>query len=225
MTQVNEPCEYHPDSAAIFASALSLWQACMKHKNDKATVDFSECYNGVDQLMREMLRIANLFEAWACLHIAFEEWDEVWPYFLEDKFGEICLDAVSPSSLGKFEERDCLRVAMRLHLPIRLDDALPIPIDERVSNPVSESEFKEYRIQSVRSSTVEDFVSPFCAGDEPFDENYTAPYFGLYGVDDEGFVEHIADRTTYAEALCLINKMVSDLEFSVAPLYSGHVKS
>jgi len=70
-----------PDPASVFACALSLWQACNKHA-DEEKLNLSDFYNGMDQFMREAMRVANLFEAWACLHIEFNDLEDVWPYVL-----------------------------------------------------------------------------------------------------------------------------------------------
>lgn len=32
-----------------------------------------------------MMRVGNLFEAWAWEHVAFEQTNKVWPYLMEDK--------------------------------------------------------------------------------------------------------------------------------------------
>ncbi|MDD5261841.1 MAG: hypothetical protein PHD76_08335 [Methylacidiphilales bacterium] len=121
-----ESATIHPDPAAIFASALSLWLSCQKQAASDSKLNLSECYNGVDQFMRELMRVANQFETWACIHVDFNEINDVWPYFLEDKFGEGCLAMLSPDSLAQFNDSDCLRVAMRLRLPIKLNDKLPV---------------------------------------------------------------------------------------------------
>ncbi len=84
-TGTNSPT-FFPDSAAVFASALSLWQSCNKRVTSDQHLNLSECYNGMDQFMREIMRIANRFEAWACSHLVFDELNDVWPYLLEDKF-------------------------------------------------------------------------------------------------------------------------------------------
>ena len=107
------------DPAAIFACALSVREACLKSAKANPQLNLSECYNGMDQFLREMMRVANLFEAWACEHVAFEQTSEVWPYLMEDKFGDTCLESILPSALAEFDDSDCLRVALRLRLPIR----------------------------------------------------------------------------------------------------------
>ena len=123
-----------PDPAAVFTSALSLWQACQKRPLGQEAINLSECYSGMDQFMREVIRVANHFEAWACSHINFDQLNEVWPYLLEDKFCEACLTVVLPSALPEFDATDCLRVAMRLRLPINLDDKRQVPIDVTALN-------------------------------------------------------------------------------------------
>jgi len=107
-----------PDSAAIFAAALSLWLECKKRTSRKGALNLSECYNGMDQFMREVMRIANYFEQWSCKRVNFSELSEVWPYFLEDKFGEACLTVVDPSALAEFDDADCLQIAHKLQLPV-----------------------------------------------------------------------------------------------------------
>ena len=79
-----------------------------------------------------------------------DEFSDVWPYALEDKFGSAALELLSPGALRDFDETDCLRVALRLRLPVKLDDHLPVPIDVCAPNPSSSSDYKQFRIQTVR---------------------------------------------------------------------------
>jgi hypothetical protein len=168
----------------------------------------------MDELMRVVMRIANQFEAWSCHHIDFDEMDAVWPYLLEDKFGVACLDAMSPINLRAFNDLDCLRIAMRLHLPIIQDGKLSVPCDVIADNPMPNSQFKKFRIQSVRNENEEDGdVVPYTMDDEPVDETYGDPYFGIYGVYEDGILEHIADRKTYSEAVSLVKKLVPEIDF------------
>lgn len=218
MTTATESATIPPDHAAVFASALSLWQACQKHAGEEM-LNLSECYNGMDQFMRELMRVANQFESWACLHIDFNELNDVWPYLLEDKFGETCLAVLLPSALAEFDDSDCLRVAMRLRLPVILDDKLPIPIDVSALNPVAGSAFHEFRIQTMRDSIEDGDSNPYSPDDEPFDEEFGRPYFGLYGVGENGKVEHIADRRTYSEARSLAQKLAPGVAFPTAPTF------
>src|SRR5688572_17077780 len=102
-----------PDPAAVFACALSLREACLKSAEANPKLNLSDCYNGMDEFMREMMRVGNLFEEWACAHVVFEEMSEVWPYLMEDKFGDACLESMLPSALTGFDDSDCLRVALR----------------------------------------------------------------------------------------------------------------
>jgi hypothetical protein len=202
-----------PDPAGVFASALSLWQECQKQAISDKNINFSASYNGFDEFMREIMRVANQFETWACAHVNFNEISDVWPYLLQDKFGEQCLSAILPTSLATFDESDCLRVAMRMRLPILHDEKLPLPVDLNAPNPVAGSQFKKFRIQSVRNHIDGDDVSPYTWDDEPFDENFDVPYFALYGVSDDGLLEHIADRKTCAEAVSLARKIAPGIDF------------
>jgi len=123
----HKPANLHADPAAVFACALSLWQACHEHAASEKDLNLSDCFNGIDQLMREVMSIGNRFEEWACLHVSFDELNDVWPYMLEDKFGKACLERLLPNTLPKFDESDCLWVALHLRLPVLHDDALALP--------------------------------------------------------------------------------------------------
>lgn len=218
MTTETESATVLPDPAAIFATALSLWQACQKRAGEEK-LNLSECFNGMDEFMRKLMRVADQFESWACLHINFNELNDVWPYLLEDRFGEACLAVLSPDALARFDDSDCLRVAMGLRLPIILDDKLPIPIDVTAINPASGSPFREFRIQTVRDSIEDGDTNPYSVNDEPFDEEFGRPYFGLYGVGEDGKLEHIADRKTYSEAVRLAEKLAPGVAFPSAPSF------
>lgn len=69
--------------------------------------------------MRDVMRIAELFEKWACDHVAFEELNDVWPYMLQDRFGKECLSVLMLENLSAFDRHDCARIAARLALPIQ----------------------------------------------------------------------------------------------------------
>ena len=206
------------DTAAVFAAALSLWQACHEQVKTEQSLNLSEQYNGIDQLMREIMRVANQFEAWACRHIDFKTLNDVWPYLLQDKFGETCLAVIDPSALAEFDDADCLRTALQLRLPIMLDDKLPVPIEVTALNPIPGSTFCAFRIQTVRNCCDEESPSPYSAEDEPYDEEFGHPFFTLYGVAGDGQLEHIADRATYREAVGLATKLVAGVEFPDAPV-------
>src|SRR5688572_21668190 len=62
-------CEVDP--AAVFAAATSIWDVCHKRAGDDPALNLSDAYNGMDQLMREVMRIGETFEKWACLHVEF----------------------------------------------------------------------------------------------------------------------------------------------------------
>ena len=208
-----------PDPAAVFASALSLWQACQK-RSAEVKMNISESYNGMDQFMREIMRAANQFEVWSCRHIDFNELNDVWPYLLEDKFGAAYLAILEADELAQFNEGDCLRVALQMELPVILADKLPIPIDLVAPNPVTGSGFRQFKIQTVRDTLEDGEPVPFVAGDEPADEQFGEPYFGLYGVAADGKLEHIADRKTYDEAWNLVQKIAPGTAFPSRPKFS-----
>ncbi|HEY8991523.1 MAG TPA: hypothetical protein VIM46_06075 [Luteolibacter sp.] len=120
------------DPAAAFAAASSLRAACDAAASADPSLNLSEANHGYDQFMREVMRIGTLFEAWACKHVVFEALGECWPYFLEDRFGTACLAVRSPESMNRFDEADCLHVAMELRLPVWLDGELRAVMHERV---------------------------------------------------------------------------------------------
>ena len=119
MIQAEEKAWSKADPAAVFAEATSLWTACHEMAARDRELDLSECYNGMDQLMREVMRIADSFERWACRFVWFEELDDVWPYLMAVQFGSACLDTIKAGELTSFIETDCARVAARLGLPMR----------------------------------------------------------------------------------------------------------
>ncbi len=218
MTHERDKPPEQADPAAVFACALSLREACLRHAATDPQLNLSESYNGMDEFMRELMRVANLFETWACAHVAFAETNVVWPYLLEDRFGDACLASVVPSALAHFDDTDCLRVALRLRLPIQADDQLRVPVNVRALNPVAGSAFREFLIQTVRDDFDGGGVAPFTLDDDPFDEAFGSPYFGLYGVEEDGVVEHIGNRESYSAALSLAQKLVPGLAFPIKPI-------
>lgn len=128
--------------------------------------------------MRVIMRVGARFEPWACRYIIFEGLDEVWPYLLEERFGEACAATVGIDSLGRFEDRACLIVALRLRLPVKADASLPVPVDITVANPGAKSAFVRIRIQTVRPCGDRDMV-PFTVVDDPFNPSYEPPVFAF----------------------------------------------
>jgi hypothetical protein len=205
-----------PDPAAVFAIALSLWEGCEKSRRENDW-NLSDCYNGYDQLMREIMRIANQFENWSCSHVNFDELGEVWPYYLGDKFGDACLSILGIERLMDFSEEDCLRIALALNLPVISDGIMPVPVDLTAPNPIAGAGFRQFRIQTVRDSVDDRQPSPYVVGDEPFDEEFCEPYFSLYGVDATELLEHIADRNSYGEILQLVRRLAPGIAFPLLP--------
>lgn len=206
-----------PDPAAVFGTALSLWKNCQAQAEKNSSLNLSEAYQGCDQLMREMMRIGYLFEEWACAHVAFEELEEVWPYLLEVQFGAACLKHCGADSLAHFGQNECLLVAMALKLPVRANEGLRLPVDVRARNPITDSYFHELRIQTMRHHEEDHEWVPFLPGDEPFDPDFIALHFSLYGVDENGMSEHIADRSSYATAYELATKLTPGIALPISP--------
>jgi hypothetical protein len=168
--------------------------------------------------MCEVVRVTIQFETWACMRVDFDLLNDVWPCFLEERFGEACWAVLPLNALAQFDDSDCLRVGVRLGLPIKGIDETPLlSIDVRAPNPIAGSPFCEYRIQTVRNSIDGEITTPFTWDDDPFDDDFSEPYLGLYGVTDDGLIEHIADRATYREARKLVRKLAPGVEFPLAP--------
>lgn len=195
------------DPAAILGAALSLWHACKQRTTTNERIKLSECYQGGDEFMRVMMRVATRFERWSCLHITFEKLDDVWPYVLEDRFGAACVGVMGAENLAHFDDDDCLRVALHLRLPVKLSPGLPVPVNVSAANPVPDSPFVYFRIQTVRDRYEDSSVEPFTLADDPFDEECGPPYLALYGVESDGSLEHIADRQSYADAAQLARRL------------------
>lgn len=212
--------DHRPDQAAVFAAAMSLWEEC-EQQAARDGLDLSVCYNGWDQLMREVMRVATSFEVWSCEHVAFEEFSEVWPYFLRDNFGKTCVTELGAAGLGAFDKQDCLRVALRLDVPVWVASNLPVPFVLEVLNPGQGSEFVALRVQSVRFCREEDEWMPFVVGDDPFDGEFEPPRFALYGVRADGRVDHIADRQTYVDLRQLLRNLFPKVEWPTAPTARG----
>jgi hypothetical protein len=200
------------DPAAIFGAALSLWQECHARAQSEDHVSLSDCFAGIDGLMREVMRIGTLFEKWACRHVNFDELGEVWPYHLEDSFGAACLSVRPVQALMGFAEVDCLSVALELRLPLKLDPEWVPAVDLIANNTTTAAHFRHYRVQSVRLNRVTDEITPLLAEDDANDLDYAQAFYSLYGVDSEGLLEHIADRDSLAGIIDLVNKLFPGIE-------------
>jgi hypothetical protein len=228
------------DPAAIFASATSLWRACHLREADDPTLNLAAAYQGMDEFMRVVMRVAESFEAWACRHVVFAHLDATWPYLLIDRFGAACLNAIQPAAFASFSSDTCLRVAFHLRLPLRADGSLPLPVDVRatLSSPqqskinnqqssldpaathsAPDSGFTEFRIQSVRDELASDQTIPFTEDHDPFDPALGPPYFALYGrTGDDDLWEHIGDRNSYPEARRLAMMLAPGLDLPSEPV-------
>lgn len=211
MTNESPSGALEADPAAVFAIALSVCRAVHEHEARNPAFNLSDAFNGVDEFMRVVMRVGNRFEEWACEHVAFEETDEVWSYHLEEHFGVACLSELEAHGLATCEDADCLRIAWRLGLPLRVDGRLPVPFCIAAQNPLAGSGFRAFRIQTFRVSVGDEGVELFTESDELCDEEFGPPTVGLYGVDDSGLLEHIADRPTYRDAAALARKLAPGL--------------
>ena len=201
------------DTAAQFAIASSLWQACHDHAAKTKNLNLSEVFNGMDECMRVVMRIGERFERWACKHVNFDNLDDVWPYLLHGSFGRICLEGMAPAGLPEFNEEDCLRMALLMRLPVIVTKGLPVPVYLQAANPVIGSAFKTFRIQTFRRLEDDDAEEPFVSGDDPYDESFETPFFCLYGIDEAGNEECIADRPSYESARDLALKLAPGIGF------------
>jgi hypothetical protein len=218
--RMTNPLEISPtrDPAGVFAAAHSLWDAIFEAADRPGKAGLSESYNGLDELMREVLRVGTLFETWSCSHILFEELDEVWPYFIADNFGAAWLAISDAYSLASFNEDDCLRVAWELCLPIKRSHKVVLPLDVRAKHPNPLSPFTELRIQTTRTSANDGATEAFTASDDLFDEEFTSTRYSLYGQLSSGECEHIADRKFYEQLTALAQKLIPGIHFPHNPV-------
>lgn len=201
------------DPAAILGASLSLYASCMAQARAEGA-NLSVAYQGGDQFMREVMRVAQEFELWACEHVNFDEWDEVWPYFLQDRFGPACVSILSAAGLASFSREDCVRISLRLGIPLRMDRSLPVPICAEAPIPTAGSPFHSLLIQTVRDSIDGELTCAYTRADEPFDDALGPIYFSLYGICQNGLLEHIASRQTYDEILALATALVPEIHFT-----------
>ncbi len=204
------------DPAAILGAAISLKAACESEARERY-LNLSVCYNGGDEFMRQVMRVATLFEQWCCEHVDFDQCSEVWPYLLEDKFGDSMLVVCGTEGLASFDEAACLRVAIEMRLPVKVLSCLHVPVNLTASNPQTGSPFQCYQIRSVRLHHEDGSVEQYTRGDDPEDENFGEVFFGLYGLEEDGVAEHIADRGSYAALLMLARKLAPGILFPEAP--------
>lgn len=216
MTDGSLSSVYEPDPAAILGAAVSLKKTC-EDIAKKERINLSECYNGGDEFMRQVMRVANLFETWCCEHVDFSQFSDVWPYLLEDKFGDAFLKVSYPTCLNEFNSMGCLRVAMALALPVRVVEGLPVPVNLTAANPNPASPFRHLQIRTVRRHHKDNEISQYTPNDEPDDDDFGTVFFGLYGLEDDGVAEHIADRDSYAQALALAGKLAPGIQFPHDP--------
>lgn len=214
---MNSTDEFAADPAAIFACANSLWEACRRATLNDPSLDLSAAYHGWDQLMREVMRIGETFEKWCCNAVDYTNFSEVWPYMMGDRFGSACLEVLSATELASFGERDCLRVSLRLGLPVKQKENLPVPVDVIARNPVHGAAFMAFRVQTVRFANDRGDLVPFTLSDDPFDEGFSAPFLGVYGIEMSKEMEHIADRPTYASAVDLVRKLAPGIQLPKNP--------
>lgn len=106
-----------PDDAAIFAAAVSLYNAA--NNGESTAGELSDEWSGFDNFMRQLLPVARKFEEWACSQVDFFELNDVWPYLLEDSFGKAFLSVLSTDELkGGFKDTHCQRIAEVMGLPL-----------------------------------------------------------------------------------------------------------
>jgi hypothetical protein len=208
------------DPAAIFCCAVSLRDAATP-LSEVGDCSLSDAYSGWNGFLQEVMRVATLFETWATEHVAFDHLVEVWPYFMEERFGDACVKVADIWALASFDEMDCLRIAQQLQLPLYYGDALVIPLEVHARNTVVDSGFTEFGIQTVRIHRVDAEVIPFVCGDDPWDEDYDFPRLALCGITAEGQREHIADFATYREAVSLVKKLAPGIDFPERPVVTA----
>jgi hypothetical protein len=92
-----------------------------------------------------------------------------------------------------------------------------VPVNFNADNPNTESPFRQYQIRSVRRRHEDNDIWQYTMDDEPEDDDFGEVFFGLYGLDADGFAEHIADRDAYTDARSLAEKLAPGILFPAAP--------
>jgi hypothetical protein len=202
-----------PDPAAIFGAALSIWTACHEMEGKEATLDLSDTFNGLDELMRVAMAIATRFETWSCHNVEFDRLSGWWPYKLEMELGKTCLELLGLEALPKFGDDDALQVALRLQLPLKPGAKRWIPLHVHAANPIPGATFTGLYIRTMREAKDGSGVYPFTEKDEPFDPNFGVPFYGIYGIDSSGMSEHITDRSTRSDAIAIVEKLLPGIHF------------
>ncbi len=190
-----------PDPAAVFAIARSLWSALHAPDGETAPPDAAPT---ADERMRTVMDVAEAFETWACEHVIFDEVDDVWPYLLEDRFGDAFPRLFGWEALDRFGPSHCLQLALLWNLPLRGTAARPLPVDVTIPHPMPGAAFSALRLQTIRIAADDRECEPWTA--DTFRD--LAPgesiVFGLYGVSSDGRLEHIADRGSWEAAVELV---------------------
>lgn len=205
------------DPAAIFCCAVSLRDAAMPI-SEASPITLSDAYSGWNGFLQEVMRVATLFETWATAHVAFDHLGEVWPYFMEDRFGTACVEVSDVWALAGFDKTDCLRIAQHLQLPLFYEEGPLLPLEVRARNPVAGSAFTELGIQTLRYSRLDEEDEPFRTGDDPWEEDCDPPCLALCGISAEGQWEPIARLATYREARSLAQKLAPGIDFPEKPV-------
>lgn len=210
------------DPAAVLGCALSLYKAGHE-RAERLEYSLSDLYNGGDQFMREVMRVATAFEDWACEHIQFDKLYDVWPYTLEDKFGPAVLTVLGGNKgggyIGEFVDCHCLLTAVELGLPIKAYGVVRVPLTLRADNPAG-GEFTAYEISRLCCDGDEENIVSFNEGHLYSDPNNLSGHcFGVYGINGKGQAEHIADRADYAGALELVRKMAPGIVMPDEPVF------
>lgn len=216
------------DPAAVMAIAMSLRKSLEAYSLPE-NVTMSDLFQGIDNLFRACMHVATVFEVWACDHVFFDEVVDVWPYLLEDKFGDAFLQPYRlgreefntlPTDLTSFIPADCLNMAMKLGLPLLYSDEARMPLLAEILNPVPRSIYKYWRIQTVRhrSENEEAGWEPLVYGDNPHDPDWDYPELGFYGVFEDGTLEHLSDHPTYAAAVERAKRLAPTADFPEQPI-------
>jgi hypothetical protein len=196
------------DSAAVFAMATSLKKACEDKEKCDPSLNLGAAYNGWDQFTRELMRVALIFEEWACTYVAFPHIDDVWSYYLELIFGISCLKVINADCLASFGRDDCLRLAYVMEIPVWGDTELPVPVDIVIENTDSGSLLKALRIQTVRRILPTEKLVPYSEGDDLFDSRFGDRLFGIYSIDTNGITVQIDYRNSYQDVRTFVSRLV-----------------
>lgn len=123
-----------------------------------------------------------------------------------ERFRLACLAWMVLEALEGFDDQDSVSVATNMNVPLVYREGFGLPLDLMVPNPVTESAFEHWRIQTVRWDAEVESMVPVRYGDDPRDADAEPLVVALYGIEAAGRLEHVRDSKTCADLVSLTSR-------------------